>query len=137
MGRLLSVALSVRGGLQLAGSIEPDARIAATWAQHIRPGSVVDQHADSVVGTDNFLYAVAPRWAVGAFINPTTGEDETLIETNTKDSWTQVPSPSPGDANGGSSILGGVVTLGDHNAWAVGTFDGPNARQTLILHYTG
>jgi hypothetical protein len=47
------------------------------------------------------------------------------------------PSPNPGLANGGNTVLGGVVAFGPDDAWAVGTFDGPNARQTLIVHFTG
>jgi hypothetical protein len=124
-------------GLQLAGSVEPDARTADSWAQTLAGGHVTDQPTQNVGGTDNFFYGLSAPWAVGAFINPLSGGDETLIERDTGGTWATVPSPSPGDANDGSSILGGVVTFGPHNAWAVGTFDGPDARQTLILHYTG
>jgi len=45
-------------------------------------------------------------------------------------------SPNPGLGNGGNAILGGAAALGAHDVRAVGTFDGPNAGQTLILPYT-
>ena len=50
--------------------------------------------------------------------------------------WRIVPSPSPGLAHGGNTVLGGVLAFGPHDAWAVGAFDGANARRTLILHDT-
>ena len=46
-----------------------------------------------------------------------------------------VPSPGPGEANDGSTILGGVAAVAGGEAWAVGLFDVPDARQTLILHH--
>jgi hypothetical protein len=48
-----------------------------------------------------------------------------------------VPSPNPGLAHGGgSTVLGGVAAFGPGDVWAVGYFDGANARRTLILHFT-
>jgi phospholipase C len=124
-----AVPFALTGTGALVGSVEPDARKADTWAAH--------QPTESAAGTDNFLYAAAGDWAVGTYIDPVSGNNETLVERLNGGRWSRVPSPSPGDANGGGSILGGVVTFGSHDAWAVGTFDGPDVRQVLIEHYTG
>jgi hypothetical protein len=93
---------------------------------------------------DNYLWGIAAigdgdaAWAVGDDWTQPSGNNDSVIEYGTKNGgWTLVPSPNPGLANGGNTVLGGVVAFGPDNAWAVGTFDGPNARQTLILHYTG
>jgi len=42
--------------------------------------------------------------------------------------WAIVPSPDPGQGNDGSTILGGVAAVAGGEAWAVGRFDGPDAR---------
>jgi hypothetical protein len=94
------------------------------------------QSAASVGLGDNALYSVTsaadPEWAAGTYLDPPSGNNFTLIERETAAGWVRVDSPNP--SVGGSNILGGVARVGAHDVWAVGTFDGPNARQTLILH---
>jgi hypothetical protein len=41
--------------------------------------------------------------------------------------------PSPNGTTDGNNFLGGIAVVGGE-LWAVGTFDGPDAAQTLILH---
>lgn len=73
---------------------------------------------------------------MGTTIDADSGENLTLVERLVAGRWATVPSSNPGQDNGGGSILGSVTLAGAHDAWAVGTFDGPDARQTMILHYT-
>jgi hypothetical protein len=106
--------------------------------------ALIDRHGDwdlqpaaSVSTADNYLYSVsvtagAPAWAVGTSFDPPSGNNLTLVEQETPAGWVQVTSPNP--SSGGSNLLGGVTRVGPHDVWAVGTFDGADARQTLILH---
>jgi hypothetical protein len=133
---LVPFGLSLTNGLQLAGSREPDARTAAPWAAIQVGGDWRDQPAATVGTDDNFFYSTDGDWSVGTTIDATTQENLSLIEQRVGGHWETVASPNPGADNGGSTILGGVAVVGPQEAWVVGTFDGPDARQTLILHHT-
>ncbi len=92
------------------------------------------------VGTlDNQLLGVAAAtstdvWAVGHYVDVTSGNDQTLIENSSDGkTWKIVSSPSPGI--GGNNILGGVVALSSHDIWAVGGYDSGNNTMTLVEHY--
>jgi hypothetical protein len=118
-----------------ASSTDEGSRTLAAVARHRRWG--VEPSADVGAG-DNFLYSVsaavgATTWALGTYLDPASGNDFTLVEQSTAKGWAQVTSPSP--SSNGNNILGGVARVGAHDVWAVGTFDGANARQTLTLHH--
>ncbi len=90
---------------------------------------------------DNYLQAIAAvnggqdAWAVGDSVSPATTNAASLIEYGSAaGNWTTVPSPDPGDANNGNTILDGILALSSGNIWAVGTYGG---MRTLILHHTG
>ena len=92
---------------------------------------------DPNVGDDRFMGLTAAgeqeTWAVGSTLDDASGNLETLIVTGGEHgAWTQVPSPSP--ATDGDNQLAAVAKAGDHDLWAVGGFDGPDALQTLVLH---
>jgi hypothetical protein len=94
--------------------------------------------ADPGVG-DNRLTGVAAvrdgeTWAVGSTLSDDSGNLESLVVTGgERGAWQRVPSPSP--ASDGDTQLAAVAQVSKHELWAVGTFDGPDAKQTLILHH--
>jgi hypothetical protein len=88
---------------------------------------------------EDHLYGVAAiaadaAWAVGGFVDPASGNFNTLIERGDDSGFTLVASPN-GTQNG-SNLLSSVAVVSGNEAWAVGTFDGKDARQTLILHFS-
>jgi hypothetical protein len=86
---------------------------------------------------DNRLSGIAAvqdeSWAVGAFLDKASGSQQTLILHGAGGAaWTQVPSPNPSAS--GDNLLAAVANVAGHDLWAVGAFDGDNAKQTLVLH---
>jgi hypothetical protein len=134
---LYSVSGRSGGALTTVGASSTDegSHTLAAASHHTRWN--VEASANAGAG-DNFLYSVsaatdAATWAVGTSIDLASGNNLTLVERATPAGWTQVTSPNP--SSDGSNILGGVARVGAHDVWAVGTFDGANARQALILHH--
>jgi len=79
-------------------------------------------------------------WAVGYYINPTTGAFETLALHWNGTKWSTVSSPNPGGTSSGDqSTLSGVSAESATDAWAVGYYDNPTtfATETLALHWNG
>jgi hypothetical protein len=138
--RLFGIA-SQPAGVQLAvGEDETDTATGTLgFAEIFRPGTGwMSQPVSRPNTDDNHLYGVAaahagPAWAVGTYLDPASGNFFTLIESQRDgdSGWTPVDSPNPNPQ--GSNQLGGVAVVGG-DVWAVGTFDGPNARATLVLH---
>jgi hypothetical protein len=83
----------------------------------------------------NGVAKVSPSdvWAVG-FSGGNTGQ--TLVEHWNGSSWAIVPSPDPGGA-AASSALNAVTAVSATNIWAVGTYYGGQALQTLVEHWDG
>jgi hypothetical protein len=133
---LLSVAGHWAGGLLAVGESQDYVQSSRTFA--VRAGSF---HWGIVpsgnVGTgENHLVSVAVNeagnaWAVGHSADAEDKNGLTLIERFDGSSWTVVPSPN--GTTDGNNFLGGIAVVGGE-LWAVGTFDGPDAAQTLILH---
>ncbi|MGA2449850.1 MAG: hypothetical protein ABTD50_14315 [Polyangiaceae bacterium] len=101
-------------------------------------GTWTRESAPSPGPTDNHLQGIAilsdgTAVVVGEYIDAISGNNFTLIEINRGHGWEQVPSPTTNTA--GDNFLGGVTQVG-HDVWAVGTSDGANALQTVILHYS-
>src|SRR5215468_3615395 len=122
------------------GENETDTAIGTLgFAAIFRPGfDWITQPVSRHDTDDNHLYGIAasrsgPAWAVGSFLDPVSGNFFTLIETQREGDrgWTPVDSPNPNPQ--GANQLGGVAVVGD-DVWAVGTYDGPNAAATLVLH---
>src|SRR5262249_37832874 len=121
------------GGLWLAGNARSGHSGFTTLIEHGAAGQGSARlTSPSPTPQDNYLWGVtavgagSTAWAVG---NATvrSGNDESLIEFGrTAGGWRIVPSPDPGRASGGSTLLGGVLAFGPHDVWAVGTFDGAN-----------
>ena len=67
-------------------------------------------------------------WAVG----DTHSGGIALIEKLTASGWVRVPGHVPG-----TSTLGGVAAVSDHDVWAVGTHGSQSASSPLIDHWNG
>jgi len=74
-------------------------------------------------------------WAVGSYVNNTTGVRDTLILHWNGTAWSRVASPNPGTR---FNVLNGVSAGGAKNAWAVGFYRNQAAGALpLILHWNG
>jgi hypothetical protein len=94
--------------------------------------------------------AISPTdiWAVGSYVDPTTGVAMSLILHWDGDSWTQVPSPNPGGgaspgneaAGMGGNWLTAVSALSSDDVWGVGDYTSKTAstgEETLVVHWNG
>jgi hypothetical protein len=74
-------------------------------------------------------------WAVGWFIDPSSGNHLTLVEHGTGGAWKLDPSPNPNPANGDNG-LSSVTAIPGGGLWAVGvTTDAAGNLATLVLHH--
>jgi len=93
------------------------------------------QPSGNVGPGENHLVAVAVDsrgvpWAVGHSADADDKNAQTLVERNRGRDWEVVTSPNGTDD--GNNMLGGIAAIG-RDLWAVGSYDGANAVQTLIL----
>ncbi len=112
-----------------------------TLAEDGDGGTFRFQSAANAGTGENHLYGASAvsndlAFAVGDVLDPASGNFSTLIESCTDSGCARETSPNPN--TGGNNQLGGVavVNANPKDVWAVGTFDGPNAPQTLVLHRT-
>lgn len=73
------------------------------------------------------------NWAVGYFINASSGIYQTLTEHWNGAVWNVVPSPNMG--TGHNRLTGVTHVPGTNKTWAVGYYNGATAYQTLIEFY--
>jgi hypothetical protein len=136
--QLFSVAAFTDGAPRAIGDADDDVGSTRALAERGDNGHFAPADVGNVGAGENHLYGVGAigkdaAWAVGGFLDPASGNFNTLIERGGDSGFAQVPSPN-GTQNG-SNILASVAAVDANEAWAVGTFDGANARQTLILHF--
>jgi hypothetical protein len=75
------------------------------------------------------------KWAVGWFIDPSSGNHLTLVEHAVNGDWDLVQSPNPNPANGDNG-LSSVAAVSGGGLWAVGnTTNASGNFATLILHH--
>ena len=79
--------------------------------------------------------SASDAWAVGSYVNNTTGVRDTLIMHWNGTAWSRAASPSPGTR---FNVLNGVSAAGTRNAGAVGFYRNQAAGALpLILHWNG
>jgi hypothetical protein len=71
-------------------------------------------------------------YAVGWYIDSSTGNHLTLIEHGVNGQWSIDPSPSPGTGDTGFSA---VTAIPGGGLWAVGVTSGSGNFSTLIAHH--
>lgn len=110
-----------------------------TLAEDGDGGTFTFQSAANVGTGENHLYGASAvsndlAFAVGDVLDPASGNFSTLIESCTDSGCAGETSPNPNTS--GNNQLGGVAVVNGNpkDVWAVGTFDGSNAPQTLVLH---
>jgi hypothetical protein len=113
----------------------------AAFATALPHASGIPWESPNPSATSNVLYGVtatAPddAWAVGTYVDDSTGASDTLILRWTGSKWRRVASPNPSAT---SNVLYGVTATAPYDAWAVGTYvdDSTGASDTLILRWTG
>jgi hypothetical protein len=75
-------------------------------------------------------------WAVGWYIDPETGNHNTLVEHGVNGKWTVVTSPNPNPPSPGDNGLASVAAIPHDGLWAVGnTTNADGNRAPLILHH--
>jgi hypothetical protein len=99
--------------------------------------NVVNNILDGVSGD-----SATDAWAVGYYVNPTTGATETLALHWNGTKWSKVASPNPGGMTSTSdnSELTSVSANSATDAWAVGDYvvnPTTGASDTLALHWNG
>jgi hypothetical protein len=70
-------------------------------------------------------------WADGTYVDPVTGNNDTLLLQGNGNTWTVVDAPNPGT---GSNILGGITAV-DGQLWAAGIYDNGGSELPLIEHH--
>jgi hypothetical protein len=111
------------------------------WSKFASPnpgGTTSASDASTLFGVS--ADSATDAWAVGFYINPTTGTTGTLALHWNGTSWSKVASPNPGGTSFfGISYLNGVSADSATDAWAVGYYFNPTtfASETLALHWNG
>ena len=84
------------------------------------------------------VVSASDAWAVGYYLDNTTGLNHTLIVHWNGTAWSRVQAPNPGSIVGpGDNALYGVSAVSASDAWAVGYSSINGAAHTLILHWNG
>jgi hypothetical protein len=135
--QLFSVSALQNGRPRAVGDSQDNVAPAGVLAESSDHGRFTVTSAANA-GAESHLYGVAAvagevAWAVGGFVDPVSGNFNTLIEQSSASGFTPVSSANA--TQNGNNILSSVAAVSATEAWAVGTFDGANARQTLILHF--
>jgi hypothetical protein len=73
-------------------------------------------------------YSDGTVWLVGSYLDNASGNQLTLVASNSGTGWHQVPAPNPGT---GDKVLGGISAAGG-TVWAGGYFKTDTARSPLI-----
>jgi hypothetical protein len=123
----------------------------STFTQHWNGAAWTQVPSPSPSSSVNGLQGVSATsasnaWAVGEYYPPT-GPVKTLTLRWDGTTWTQVPSPDPGNVSQShgaqANDLAGVAVLSTSNAWSVGDYytragQGQQAPETpLVLHWNG
>jgi hypothetical protein len=86
---------------------------------------------------ENDLFAAATAadgstWAVGWFIDPSSGNHQTLALQGVSGTWSVAPTPNPGTSDNG---LAGITAIPGGGVWAVGIQTNNGNAATLILYH--
>jgi hypothetical protein len=76
-------------------------------------------------------------WAVGSFHDNSLAADQTLTEFWDGTVWTQVRSPSLGQAHHDNNALRSVDALAADDVWAIGYHESTSGNDTLTMHWDG
>jgi Phosphoesterase family len=122
-------------GMTLVGERETDTSPFTTLAIAGPLGGLALQSTPSNGAGENDLFAATTAadgstWADGWYIDPSTGNHQTLTEQQSGGQWSIVPSPNPG-ANGDNG-LAGIAAVPGGGLWAVGIATNNGSPSTLI-----
>jgi hypothetical protein len=134
--QLLAVDLTAQDDLRAVGDAQDGVVSLRTFGIKGEGNSLAVQPTANPAVGDNRLTGVTAgsdreTFAVGSTLTEAGNLESLILAGGEHSTWNRVPSPSPGD---GDTELAAIVRAGRHDLWAVGRFDGPDAKQTLALH---
>jgi hypothetical protein len=126
-------------GITVVGAHESDTAPFTTLVIDGTPSNLAIAWSQSAGAGENDLFGVASetggaRWAVGWFIDPATGNHETLVDGLVNGHWSLVPSPSPNSAAGDDG-LAGVAAVPGGGVWAVGITSNADGNPATLIEY--
>jgi hypothetical protein len=124
--------------LTLVGARESDTTPFSTLVASGSPSTLALQSSPSNGSGENDLFAATTAadgstWAAGWYIDPSSGNHETLTEQGVGGQWSLVPSPNPG-ANGDNG-LAGIGAIPGGGLWSVGIATNNGNPSTLIEYH--
>ena len=122
----------------LVGARESETAPLTTFVASGPPSGIAVVPSPSQGSGENELFAATTSadgstWADGGYIEPSTGNHETLTEQGMNGQWSIVPSPNPG-ANGDNG-LAGITAIPGGGLWAVGIASNTGNPSVLIEHH--
>jgi Phosphoesterase family len=134
------VPLGVSGtdsALAVVGDFETSAAPYTTFVAAGAPNALSAVSTPNNGAGENDLFATTTghdgsTWAVGWYIDASSGNHHTLVEQGVNGQWSLVSSPSPGT---GDSGLAGITAVPGGGLWAVGVTTRTNGNfETLVLY---
>ncbi|HLJ80894.1 MAG TPA: hypothetical protein VKT52_05360, partial [Ktedonobacterales bacterium] len=111
----------------IGGPVNPECY---RWSAYAGPNQGTGNNTLNAVAT---VPNSAQVWAVGEYVDATSGNWQTLIERFDGTRWSIVPSPNVLSAD---NYLTSVAAISPNSVWAVG-YSGSNNPLTLIEHWNG
>jgi hypothetical protein len=121
------------------GARETDGSPFTTLVQAGPPKPGLSLITSPSVGTgENDLFAATTAadgstWAAGWYIDPSTGNHNTITEQGVNGAWSVVPSPNPGAR--GDNGFAGIAAIPGGGIWAVGIQTSNQSPSTLIEYH--
>jgi hypothetical protein len=124
--------------LTLVGQAETDTAPYTTYVAAGAPGSLSIQTTPNNGTTENDLFAAAvagdgSTWAVGWYIDPTSGNHDPLVLQGVNGTWNLVSSPA--FKSGGDSGLAAITAIPGGGMWAVGVTATNTSNYSTIIEW--
>jgi hypothetical protein len=132
---MLDAVAGARGEVWAVGEHDSPSAGGRPLIEHYQHGKWGLVSLPSNVGSNwTDLYGVTvdrgTTYAVGTYLDPKTGNNDSLLLDGERGRWRQVAGPQPGS---GSNFLGGVATVAGR-VWAAGMYDNGGSELPLIEH---
>jgi hypothetical protein len=124
--------------LSLVGQQETDSAPYTTYVASGAPSSLSIMTSPNNGTTENDLFAVAnaadgSTWAVGWYIDPTSGNHDPLVLQGVSGTWSLVSSPAFG--SGADSGLAAITSIPGGGLWAVGVTATSKSNYSAVIEW--